>query len=76
MKDFNTIYSNLKKAEDICAEHHHLDSLFDLIAYNLELLCNEYDYLITQEKEQISNFSIYALKTAKLYKKTLENSLI
>jgi len=73
MKDFNTIYSNLKQAQDICAEHSQLDNLFDLITYNLDLLDDDF---ITLEKEQISNFSIYAFKTALAYKETLKYSLI
>ena len=76
MKDFNTIYSNLKKAQDICCEHSQLDNLFDLITYNLELLDDDYDDFITLEKEQLYNFSIYAFKTALAYKETLKYSLI
>jgi len=75
MKDFNTIYSNLKQAQDICVEHSKLNNLFDLITHNLELL-DDYDDFITLEKEQISNFSIYAFKTALAYKETLKYSLI
>jgi len=77
MKDlnYNTIYSNLKQAQYICAEHSQLSNLFDLITHNLELL-DDYDDFITLEKEQISNFSTYAFKTAKAYKKALKYSLI
>lgn len=77
MKDLNykTIYSKLQQAQQICTEHHQLDSLFDLIAYNLDLLYS-YDDFTTLEKEQISNFSIYTLKAAKAYKEALKNSLI
>ena len=75
MNDFNTIYSNLKQAQYICAEHTQLNNLFDLITHNLELL-DDYDDFITLEKEQISNFSTYAFKTALAYKKTLKYSLI
>ena len=77
MKDlnYNTIYSNLKQGQYICAEHPQLNNLFDLITYNLELL-DDYDDFIKLEKEQISNFSIYAFKTALSYKEALKYSLI
>jgi hypothetical protein len=77
MKDlnYNTIYQNLKQAQYICAEHSQLNNLFDLITYNLELL-DDYDDFLKVEKEQISNFSIYAFKTSIAYQKALKYSLI
>tara|TARA_R100001460_G_scaffold79835_1_gene120768 strand:+ start:376 stop:609 length:234 start_codon:yes stop_codon:yes gene_type:complete len=77
MKDlnYNTIYSNLKQAQYICAEYPQLNNLFDLITHNLNLL-DDYDDFIKLEKENISNFSIYAFKTAVAYKEALKYSLI
>ena len=51
-----------------------LNELYDLIQHEMEIL-EDFDNLTTIEKEQINNFSIYALKVSKNYKELLNYSL-
>ena len=73
--NFNTIYTRLAHAQSQCFDTNQLNKLFDLIEYNMQIL-EEFDELTTIQKEQINNFSIYALKVSKNYNKLLAYSLI
>lgn len=74
--NFNTIYKRLREAQNMCNVSENLDSLFDLIEYNLNYVVYNWDELEAKYKEQINNFSIEALKAAKGYKEALKNSLV
>ena len=69
------IYANLKMAQKNFLESNHLDKLFDLIQYNLELL-EDYDDFTTLEKKQMLNFSKDAFKCSLIYNNLLDKSLI
>ena len=73
MLDKSKILNRLNEAQKICMNGH-MDKIFDLIQYNKDLLYN-YDPT-TIELEELNEFSIYALKTAKNYKKVLDSSLV
>jgi len=73
--NFNTIYTRLVEAHDQCFNSNHLNKLFDLIQYNMQIL-EDFEDLTTIEKEKINNFSICALKVSKNYNKLLTYSLI
>lgn len=72
--NFNTIYTRLANAQNECFDNSQLNKLFDLIHYNMQIL-EEFEDLTTIEKEQINNFSIYALKVSKNYNELLTYSL-
>lgn len=72
--NFNTIYTRLADAQVECFDNSQLNKLFDLIEYNKQIL-EEFEDLTTIQKEQINNFSIYALKVSKNYNKLLTYSL-
>jgi len=74
------IYTRLSEAQTMCLDYDDyknsnlLNELYDLIQHEMEIL-EDFDNLTTIEKEQINNFSIYALKVSKNYKELLNYSL-